>query len=80
MTLVVTAAASLPRVILDATVAGISVTVVFALSVVAATRFSDARRGDRAGASALYGALTFVGLAACAAAVVYGVVLTAHKT
>jgi hypothetical protein len=81
MTVPVTAAAaSLPKVVLEASVAGISVTVVFALAVVVAARLSDARRADRAGATALYGALTAVGLLACAAAVVYGVILTAHKT
>jgi hypothetical protein len=81
MTVPVTAAAaSLPKVVLEASVAGISVTAVFALAVVAAARLSDARRADRTGATALYGALTAVGLFACAAVVVYGVILTAHKT
>jgi hypothetical protein len=74
------AAASLPRVVLDASVAGIAVTTVFALTVVCTARLSDARRADRLAAATLYGALTVIGLAACAAAVVYGVILTAHKT
>jgi hypothetical protein len=74
------AAASLPRVVLDALVAGIGVTAVFAFAVLAASRFGDARRADRGGATALYGALTLVSLLACAAAVVYGVILTAHKS
>jgi hypothetical protein len=80
MTVLVTAGAALTNVVLSSLTAGVGVTTVFALAVLGAARYSDARRADRNGAAAIYGLLALLALAACAAAVVYGVVLIGRKS
>ena len=59
--------------------AGIGVTIAVSVAILGATRAADARRdGDRVDAL-FYGALFVLGLAVCAAAVVFGVVVMTAK-
>jgi hypothetical protein len=71
--------ASLAKVVAASLIAGIGITVAFALAILGTTRFSDMRRDARpieAGAFAFVGA---VALAACIAAVVLGIVVMTSK-
>jgi hypothetical protein len=54
--------------------AAVGVTAAFSLAILGATRFSDLRRDGRAVEAAAFGALTALALAACVAAIVYGIV------
>jgi hypothetical protein len=71
---------ALPKVMLSTTVAGVGVAAVFSLAVLSAARYADARRAEQYVAAVIYGVLVLVALAACAAAVVYGVLLVGHKS
>jgi hypothetical protein len=62
-----------------ASLAGIGVCLVFAFTVLGATRSSDMRRDSRAVPAALYGLLAVLGVAATLGIVVYGVVLITTK-
>jgi hypothetical protein len=71
--------AALAKVIVASLIAGIGITVAFALAILGTTRFTDMRQDARsieAGAFALVGA---VALAACIAAVVFGIVVMTSK-
>ncbi len=76
----ITLATALSKMVLSSLGAGVGVTVVFSLAVLGAARFSDARRADRNVAASIYGLLALVAFTACAAAVVYGIILVDHKT
>ncbi len=80
MSPLVVALAALPKVILTATIAGVGVTAVFSLAVLSAARYTDARRAEQSAAAGIYGLLALIALAACIAAVVYGVILIGRKT
>ncbi|HEV7462054.1 MAG TPA: hypothetical protein VGN78_16095 [Solirubrobacteraceae bacterium] len=54
--------------------AAVGVTGAFSLAILGATRFSDLRRDGRAVEAACFGVLTTLALAACAGAIVYGIV------
>jgi cytochrome c biogenesis protein CcdA len=75
----VTGSAALLKVVLSALAAAVGVTTVFSLAVLGAARYSDARRADQNGAAAIYGLVAVLALAACAAAVVYAIVLISRK-
>ncbi len=60
--------------------AGVSVSVVFSLAILGATRSSDMRRSGRSAAASAYAALTVVALIVAAGIVVYGLVLMARKS
>ncbi len=62
-----------------AAVAGIGVSLVFALTVLGATRSSDMRREDRTAPAALFGLLAIIGVATTLAMVAYGVILITTK-
>jgi hypothetical protein len=62
-----------------AAVAGIGISVVFALTVLGATRSSDLRRENRAVPAALYVLLAVAGTIGTIGSVVYGVVLITTK-
>jgi hypothetical protein len=80
----VTAAAidfsALLKVLYASLVAGVGVAVVFSVAILGATRWSDMRRAQRAGAATAYAALAAVGLLLSAAIVIYGITLVAHKS
>jgi membrane protease YdiL (CAAX protease family) len=60
--------------------AGVSVSVVFSLAILGATRSSDMRRSGRSAAASAYAALTVVALIVAVGIVVYGLVLMARKS
>jgi hypothetical protein len=60
--------------------AGITVAIVFSLTVLGAARSSEMRRERRSGASVGYTALAVVGGLLTAAIVIYGLILVTHKT
>jgi hypothetical protein len=62
-----------------AALAGIGVSVVYAIAVYGATRASDMRRAGRATAAAVYGVVGLAGFAASCAVIAYGVVLITSK-
>jgi hypothetical protein len=76
----ITLASALSKMVLSALGAGIGVTAVFSLAVLGGARFIEARRTDRNVAASIYGLLMLVALAACAAAVVFGIILIDRKT
>ena len=54
--------------------AAVGVTAAFSVAILGATRFSEFRRDGRTMEAAFFGALTALALAACVAAIVYGIV------
>ncbi|HWC86507.1 MAG TPA: hypothetical protein VG388_08210 [Solirubrobacteraceae bacterium] len=71
--------ATLAKVILYSLIAGVGVTVVFALAVSSAAGLVDAIRERRTLAGALWGATAALCLMACVGAIVLGVVVMASK-
>ena len=61
-------------------IAGVGVTVVFSIGILAAVRSSEMRREHRPNAAVGYGALATFALLASAAAVAYGLILVGHKS
>jgi hypothetical protein len=59
--------------------AAVGVTAAFSLAILGATRFSDLRRSGRAVEAAIFGGLAALALAACLAAITYGIVLIQAK-
>lgn len=59
--------------------AGVSVSIVFALTIVGATRSTDMRHADRPAAAALCGLLALVAAAAFVAIIAYGVTIITTK-
>lgn len=70
---------ALLKMLYSSLIAGVSVTVVFSLAILGATRSGEMRRAHRTGAATLYAVLGAFGLLLAAAIAVYGVVLVAHK-
>src|SRR5207237_956670 len=62
----------------SAFVAGLGVTILFALAIVGITRFAEARRNESA-AAALYAVVAGVALAACLAATALGATAVEHR-
>jgi hypothetical protein len=62
-----------------AAIAGISVCLVFSMTVLGATRSSDMRHGDRDAAAAAFALLALAGVLATLAIVAYGVILITTK-
>jgi hypothetical protein len=60
--------------------ASIGIAVIFSTAILGAIRATDLRRASRTGAAAAYAALAALALLLAAAAVVYGLVLIAHKS
>ena len=67
------------QVIWAALAAGIAVTIAVSLAILGATRAADARRDGDTLDAVFYSALCLAGLAACAAAVVLGIVVMTSK-
>lgn len=70
---------ALGKVIIASLIAGIGVTVAFALTILGATRFADMRRDDRPVEAGVFAVLATLALAASVAAVVVGVVVMTSK-
>ena len=68
------------KVVVSSLVAGVGVTAVFAIGIYGAARASDMRRMNNAGAASRYAVLSVVAVAACLAAIAYGIVLTTQKS
>jgi uncharacterized membrane protein len=71
---------ALVKMVVASLVAGVSVSVVFSLAILGATRSSDMRRAHRPQAAGAYVALAVVATLLTAAIIVYGLVLVAHKS
>ncbi len=67
------------QVIYSALAAGVAVTIAVSFAILGFTRAADARRDGDALDAVFYGALFVLGLAACAAAIVLGVVVMTSK-
>jgi len=67
------------KVVWTSLVAGIGVTIAFSLAIVGGTRFSDRRRDGRAVEAGMFGVLMAVALGACAASVVFAIVVMTSK-
>lgn len=74
------AASALLKMFYSSLLAGVGVSAVFSAAVYGAIRSSDMRRAGRGGAAVAYAALAAAGLLLSAAAIVYGLVLVAHKS
>ncbi len=70
---------ALLRLLYTSLLAGVGVTVIFALAVYGATRAADMRRAHRSSAAAVYVGVAVLSLLLTTSAVVYGVVLVAQK-
>jgi hypothetical protein len=70
---------ALGKVIVASLIAGIGVTVAFALTIVGATRFADLRRDDRSLEAGLFAVLATVALAVSVGIVVLGIVVMTSK-
>jgi hypothetical protein len=71
--------AALLEVVYSALAAGLGVALAFSLAVAGSTRFADEVRENRMTRAALYGALAVLGLLACLAAIVLGIVVMTSK-
>ncbi|MTD42872.1 hypothetical protein GKE82_00770 [Conexibacter sp. W3-3-2] len=63
----------------SATLTGVGVSVVFALTVVGFTRWTDLRRDGRTAPALAYGLLALAGVAGTAGSIVYAIVLITSK-
>ena len=70
---------ALGKVIAGSLVLGIGVTGAFSLAILGVTRSAEARREGGSVAAITFAVLAAIGLAACAAAVVLGIVVMTHK-
>jgi predicted membrane channel-forming protein YqfA (hemolysin III family) len=68
------------KVLYTSLLAGVGVSVVFAIAVLGLVRSSDARREERPTAAASYALLGAVGLILSAGLIVFGLILLAHKS
>jgi hypothetical protein len=70
---------ALAKVVASSLLAGIGITGAFAVAILGATRFADMRREERLAEAVGFAALAIAALAACAAAVVVGIVIMTSK-
>lgn len=70
---------ALLKVVYQALAAGLGVSLAFSLAVAGSTRFADEVRENRMTRAAMYGALAAMGLLACLAAIVLGIVVMTQK-
>jgi hypothetical protein len=70
---------ALLKVVYSSLLAGVGVAAVFSLAIYGATRSSDMRRSGRAGAATAFAVLAVAGAFGSVAAIVYGLILVAHK-
>jgi hypothetical protein len=67
------------QVIYSALAAGVAVTIAVSFAILGATRAADARRDGDTLDAVIYGTVCVLGLAACAAAIVLGIVVMTSK-
>ena len=72
MSVLAVSVGDLVQVVLVSLIAGLGVTVIFAVAIVGAIRAKDARRGSRGAASVVWGGVSLVSLIGVAAAVFAG--------
>jgi hypothetical protein len=65
--------------VVAAAAAGVGVTFVFSLAVLGSVRLTEMAREGRTGAAIALGVVTAVALAACAAAIVIGIIVMTQK-
>jgi hypothetical protein len=70
---------SLLEIVVVSLVAGVGLTAVFSIAVLGAVRSVDSARDGRRITAGAFGAITLVALAACLAAIVYGVAIMVAK-
>jgi hypothetical protein len=70
---------ALLKVVLASFIVGTGVSIAFSLAVLGATRFADHRRDQRQVEATAFAVLGVLGVVACAAAVVFGVVVMTKK-
>jgi hypothetical protein len=73
------AVASLVNVTISALAAGVGASAVFSLAILGTARSGDARRADQNVVAIIYGLLALVAFLACAAAVIFALVLISRK-
>jgi hypothetical protein len=66
---------ALMKTVVASVVAGVGVTIVFSLAILGAGLFGDARRDGRTAAATGAATLTILALAACGAAIAFGIVV-----
>jgi len=71
---------ALLKMLYSSLIAGIGISLVFSVAILAAVRSSERRRDHRSNAAIAYGALAASALVVSGAIVVYGVYLVAHKS
>jgi hypothetical protein len=80
MTAAAIASNALLKVLYSSLAAGIGISLVFSIAILALVRSSEMRRDHRTNAAVGYGALAACALSVSGAIVVYGVFLVAHKS
>jgi hypothetical protein len=80
MTSAAIASSALLKMLYSSLIAGIGISLVFSVAILAAVRSTEMRRSHRTNAAVAYGALAACALAVSGAIVVYGVYLVAHKS
>jgi hypothetical protein len=70
---------ALGKVVVASLIAGIGITVAFALAILGATRFADMRRDARPIEAGAFAVVAAVALAACLAAIIVGIVVMTTK-
>lgn len=71
---------ALLKMLYSSLIAGVGISLVFSIAILAGVRSSERRRDHRPNAAIAYGALAAFALAVSGAIVVYGVFLVAHKS
>jgi hypothetical protein len=80
MTIATIDSSALLKMFYSSLIAGVGVSVVFSLGILAAVRSGEMRREHRTNAAVGYGALAACALLASAAAVAYGLILVGRKS
>jgi uncharacterized protein (DUF2062 family) len=80
MTLAAIASNALLKMLYSSVAAGVGVSLVFSVAILAGVRSSERRRDHRRNAAFAYAAVAACALAVSGAIVVYGVYLVAHKS
>lgn len=80
MSVAAIASNALLKMLYSSVIAGVGISLVFSVAILAATRSGERRRDHRPNAAIVYGAIAACALAISGAIVVYGVYLVAHKS
>jgi hypothetical protein len=80
MSVAAIASNALLKMLYSSLIAGVGISLVFSIAILAAVRSGERRRDQRPNAAIAYGAIAACALAVSGAMVVYGVYLVAHKS